>query len=251
MERQKNEQAALDSTETTTPKMTPEEQERAGDAEAQRRNFPLAGLHYTKALNADPTRNSVRLKLGQMMLQQGMFDAAVTQFQDLLTREPNSAPAYQGIGQAYLQQGKLREAETALTKAITLDPSSWVSHNLMGLVYDQQQRYSDAIAAYKAALAIRPREPNVLNNLGLAYALSGDHETAIQFYEQAVRGRLQFTKAAKQSWAWLTPIASGMPMRWNRLKKRRTSRALTIISGWPCLVCGQSKVAAVCFEKGD
>ena len=159
MERQKNEQAALDSTESTTPKMTPEEQERAGDAELQRRNFPLAGLHYTKALNADPMRNSVRLKLGQMMLQQGMFDAGVTQFQEFLTREPNSASAYQGLGQAYLQQGKLREAETALTKAITLDPSSWVSHNLMGLVYDQQQRYSDAIQAYTAALALRPREP--------------------------------------------------------------------------------------------
>ena len=58
--------------------------------------FPLAGLHYTKALNADPTRNTVRLKLAQMMLQQGMFDAAVTQFQDLLTREPNSAACASG-----------------------------------------------------------------------------------------------------------------------------------------------------------
>src|SRR5688572_31882821 len=74
LERQKNEQAALESTEIKAPEMTPEEHERAGDAEAQRRNFPLAGLHYTKALNADPTRNSVRLKLAQLMLQQGMFD---------------------------------------------------------------------------------------------------------------------------------------------------------------------------------
>ena len=47
MERQKNEQAALDSAESTAPKMTPEEQERAGDDEAQRRNFALAGLHYS------------------------------------------------------------------------------------------------------------------------------------------------------------------------------------------------------------
>src|SRR5687767_5634446 len=74
MERQKNEQAALESTETKAPEMTPEEHERAGDDEAQRRNLPLAGLHYTKALNADQTRNTVRLKLGQLMLQQGMFD---------------------------------------------------------------------------------------------------------------------------------------------------------------------------------
>src|SRR5215510_732530 len=125
MERQKNEQAAMDSAEASAPKLTPEEQERAGDTEAQRRNFPMAGLHYTKALQADPTRNTVRLKLGQMMLQQGMFDAAVTQFKDLLTRNPNLAVAHQGIGQAYLQQGKLPEAEAALMKAVALDPSSW------------------------------------------------------------------------------------------------------------------------------
>src|SRR5215467_7445143 len=73
LERQKNEQAALDNTETKAPEMSPEEHERAGDTEAQRRNFPMAGLHYTQALQADPTRNTVRLKLGQMMLQQGMF----------------------------------------------------------------------------------------------------------------------------------------------------------------------------------
>src|SRR5262245_3363940 len=90
LERQKKEQEALDNNETKTPEMTPEEHERAGDAEGQRRNYPLAGLHYTKALTSDPARNSVRLKLGQLMLQQGMFDAAVTQFQDFLTREPGS-----------------------------------------------------------------------------------------------------------------------------------------------------------------
>src|SRR5215472_10378975 len=214
MERQKNEKTALETTESKVPQMTPEEQERAGDAEAQRRNFPLAGLHYTKSLNADPTRNSVRLKLGQMMLQQGMFDAAVTQFQDLLTRDPNSAAAHQGLGQAFLQQGKLREAQAALTKAIALDPSSWLSQNLLGLVYDQEQRHTEAIAAYKAALALRPREPNVLNNLGLAY-------TRRQRYVDALES---FKKVMDE------------PRAYNNL-------------GVALLGIGNAKVAAVCFEK--
>jgi len=248
LDRQKNEQAAFESTETKTPQMTPEEQERAGDAEAQRRNFPLAGLHYTKALNADPTRNSVRLKLGQMMLQQGMFDAAVTQFQDLLTRDPNSAAAHQGLGRAFLQQGKLREAEAALTKAIALDPSSWLSQNLLGLVYDEEQRHTEAIAAYKAALALRPREPNVLNNLGLAYALSGDHETAIHFFEQAVaagstspklHNNLGLAYANRQRYVdALESFKKVMdePRAYNNL-------------GVALLGMGNAKVAAVCFEK--
>ena len=248
MERQKQEQAVLESSDSKAPEMTPDEHERAGDAEAKRRNFPLAGLHYTKALNAEPARNTIRLKLGQMMLQQGMFEAAVTQFQDLVAREPNSAAGHQGLGQAYLQEGKLPEAETALTKAIALDPSSWVSQNLLGLVYDQQQRHPDAITAYNAALAIRPREPNVLNNLGLAYALSGDHETAIRFFEQALaaggtspklHNNLGVAYVHRKRYAdALESFKKSMdePHAYNNL-------------GVALLGMGDAKVAAVCFEK--
>src|SRR5215467_14241740 len=248
MERQKNEQAAMDSAEASAPKLTPEEQERAGDVEAQRRNYPMAGLHYTKALTADPTRNSVRLKLGQMMLQQGMFDAALTQFQDVLIRDPNSAAAHQGIGQAYLQQGKLREAEASLTKAIELDPSSWLSQNLLGLVYDQEQRHTDAINAYKAALTLRPREPNVLNNLGLAYALSGDHETAIQFFEQALAAGSASPKLHNNlgiAYAHQRRYVDALESFKKVMDEPRAYNNL----GVALLGIGNAKVAAVCFEK--
>jgi Flp pilus assembly protein TadD len=248
MERQKNEQAALESAETKAPDMTPEEHERAGDAEAQHRNFPLAGLHYTKALQADPTRNTVRLKLGQLMLQQGMFDAAVTQFQDLLTREPKSPPAHQGIGQAYLHQGKLREAEAALNQAITLDPSSWVSHNLLGLVYDQQQRYSDAIIEYKSALAIHPREPSVLNNLGLAYALSGDHDTAIRLFEQALAAGSISPKLHNNlgmAYVHRKRYVDALESFKRAMDEPRAYNNL----GVALLGVGNAKVAVVCFEK--
>jgi len=248
MERQKHEQAAVESTESSAPKLSPEEEERAGDTEAQRRNFPMAGLHYTKAVNAEPTRNSARLKLGQLMLQQGLFDAAVTQFKDVLTRDPNSAVAHQGIAQAYLQQGKLQEAEAALTKAIALDPSSWVSQNLLGLVYDQQQRHSDAIAAYKAALAIRPREPNVLNNLGLAYALSGDHETAIQFFEQALAAGSNSPKLHNNLRVAYVHRERYVDALESFKKAMDEPRAYNNL-GVSLLAIGNPKVAAVCFEK--
>jgi len=248
MERQKGEQAALGDPTPSTPEMTPEEHERAGDMDAQRRNFFLAGVHYGKALNADPTRNSARLKLGQIFLQQGMLEPALTQFQDLQAREPDSAPAHQRIGHVYLFQGKLLEAETALTKAIALNPSNWVAHNLLGLIYEQSQRYAEAITAYKAALALRPREPGVLNNLGLAYALSGDHEAAIKAYEQA------------------SATGSATPKLYNNLgvayaHGRRYADALEAFKkatdepraynnlGVALLGMGQPTLAVACFEK--
>ena len=248
LERQKNQQAALENTENKTPEMTPEEHERAGDEEAQRRNSPLAGLHYTKALSADPSRNSVRLKLGQLMLQQGMFEPAVRQFQDFVSREPNSAPGHQSLGQAYLQQGKLKEAEAALTTAIALDPSSWVTQNLLGLVYDEQQRHSDAIPAYKAALEIRPREPNVLNNLGLAYALSGDHDTAIKFFEQALAAGSNSPKLHNNlgvAYAYQTRYADALESFKKAMDEPRAYNNL----GATLLGMGRAKIAITCFEK--
>ncbi len=248
LESQKTDQAAQDNQERQVPEMTAEDHERAGDADMQRRNFPVAGVHYTKALKADPTRNSVRLKLGQIFLQQGMLEPALTQFQDLQTRDPKSAPAQQAIGHVYLLQSKLREAEGALTKAIALDQSSWLSHNLLGLVYDQEQRHVDAITEYKAALSLRPREPSVLNNLGLAYALSGDHEAAIQAYEQAVAAgspsaklynNLGVSYVRRQRYADALDAfkkAADEPRAYNNL-------------GVALLGMGKAKLAAACFEK--
>ena len=63
MEHQKGGQGSLEDPTASGPEMTAEEHERAGDMDAQRHNFPLAVIHYSKALKADPTRNSVRLKL--------------------------------------------------------------------------------------------------------------------------------------------------------------------------------------------
>jgi tetratricopeptide (TPR) repeat protein len=248
MEHQKGALGNFEDPTPSVPEMTAEEHERAGDMDTQRRNFPLAGVHYSKALNTDPTRNTVRLKLGQIFLQQGMFEPALTQFQDLRTREPNSAPAYQGIGHVSLLQGKLQAAEAALTKAIALDSSSWLSHNLLGLVQDQEQHHAEAIAAYKAALALRPHEPSVLNNLGLAYALSGDHDAAIQAYEQAVaagsvspklHNNLGVAYAHRQRYAAALESfrkATDEPRAYNNLG--------TVLFGM-----GNPKQAAACFER--
>ncbi len=248
MDTQKGSQGNLEDTTLPAPEMTAEEHERAGDLDAQRRNFPLAGVHYSKALKTDPARNSVRLKLGQIFLQQGMIEPALTQFQELRTWEPNSSPAYQGIGHVYLLQGKLREAEEALTKAVTLDPSNWISQNLLGLAYDQGQRHGDAITAYKAALVLHPREPGILNNLGLAYALSGDHESAIQAYEQALSAGSASPKLHNNlgvAYAWRQRYADAL----DSFKKATDEPRAYNNLGVTLLGMGQVKHAAVCFEK--
>ena len=248
IEQQKKQQEHLAEASTATTELTAEEYERKGDLDAQTRNYPLASLHYDKALKADPTRNAVRLKLGQMFLQQGLLDQALTQFQDLQAREPNSAAVHEGIGQIYLLQGKLTEAEKALTKAITLTPSSWQSHNLLGLLYDQEKRHTDAISSYHRALTYRPREPNVLNNLGLAYALSGNYDSAIDAYEQAVAAGSNSSKLYNN-----LGIAYVQRRRYvdalNTFKKATDEPRAYNNLGVALLGSGSAKKAVVCFEK--
>lgn len=248
VEEQKKQQERLAEATSSTPEMTAEEHERNGDLDAQTRNYPLASLHYDKALKADPTRNSVRLKLGQMFLQQGLLDQALTQFQDLRLREPESAPVHEGIGQIYLMQGKLAESEKALTKAVTLTPSSWQAHNLLGLLYDQEKRHTDAITSYHTALTYRPREPSVLNNLGLAYALSGNYDSAIDAYEQAVAAGSHSPKLYNN-----LGIAYVQRRRYvdalNTFKKATDEPRAYNNLGVALLGIGSSKKAIVCFER--
>lgn len=248
IDEQKKQQEHLAEATSSTPELTAEEYERKGDLDAQTRNYPLASLHYDKALKADPTRNAVRLKLGQVFLQQGLHDQALTQFQDLRAREPKSAPVHEGLGQIYLMQGKLAESEKALTKAIALNPSSWQSHNLLGLLYDRKKLHTDAIAAYHTALTYRPNEPNVLNNLGLAYALSGNYESAIDAYEQAIAAGSTSPKLFNN-----LGIAYAQRRRYvdalNTFKKGTDEPRAYNNLGVALLGVGNTKKAVVCFEK--
>lgn len=248
IDEQKKQQQHLAEATPSTPEMTAEEHERKGDQDAQTRNYPLASLHYDKALKADPARNSVRLKLGQVFLQQGLLDQALTQFQDLRTREPKSAPVHESLGQIYLLQGKLAEAEKALTKSIEITPSNWQSHNLMGLVYDQGKRHADAIVSYHTALTYRPNEPNVLNNLGLAYALSGNYDSAIDAYEQAIAAGSNSSKLYNN-----LGIAYVQRRRYidafNTFKKGTDEPRAYNNLGVALLGVGSARKAIVCFEK--
>jgi Flp pilus assembly protein TadD len=248
MEEQKKQQDYLAEATSSTPEMTVEEHERRGDLDAQNRNYPLASLHYDKALKADPARNSARLKLGQMFLQQSLVDQALTQFQDLRLREPESAPVHEGLGQIYLMQGKSAEAEKALTKAVTLNPASWQAHNLLGLLYDQGKRHADAITSYHTALTYRPREPSVLNNLGLAYALSGNYDSAIDAYEQAIAAGSNAPKLYNN-----LGIAYVQRRRYvdafNTFKKATDEPRAYNNLGVAFLGVNSAKKAVVCFEK--
>ena len=248
VDEQKQQQERLEEATSTVPELTAEEHERRGDLHAQAKNYPLASLHYGKALKADPARNPVRLKLGQMFLQQGLLDQALTHFQDLQTRQSESAPVYEGLGQIYLMQGKLAESEEALTKAITLDSASWQSHNLLGLLYDQQKRHADAVAAYRTALTYRSREPNVLNNLGLAYALKGNYDAAIDAYEQAVAAGSNSPKLYNN-----LGIAYVQRRRYvdalNTFKKATDEPRAYNNLGVALLGVNKAKKAVVCFEK--
>jgi tetratricopeptide (TPR) repeat protein len=237
VDEQKKQQEHLAEATSTTPELTAEEHERKGDLDAQARNYPLASMHYDKALKADPARTAIRLKLGQVYLQQGLHDQALTFFQEVQTREPESAPAYEGLGQAYLMQGRHAEAEQALTKAITLN-----------LLYDQQKRHTEAIAAYHLALTHRPREPNVLNNLGLANALSGNYDAAIEAYEQARTAGSTSPKLYNNlgiAYAQRSRYADAL----HAFKKATDEPRAYNNLGVALLGIGQAQLAVACFEK--
>ncbi|MGC3974354.1 MAG: tetratricopeptide repeat protein [Nitrospira sp.] len=241
-------QGSLEDSTSAIPEMTAEEHERAGDMDVQRRNFPLASVHYSKSLQAQPSRDTVRLKLGQIFLQQGMLNPALTRFQELVTRIPHSAEGYQGIGHVFLMQGKLQESEDALKKSLTLVPGNWQTHNFLGLVYDQMKRHDEAITSYKAALALHPGEPGLLNNLGLAYALSGDHDAAIQTYEQALTAGSASPKLHNNlgvAYAHRQRYADAL----NSFKKATDEPRAYNNLGVVLFSLGNPKQAAVCFEK--
>jgi tetratricopeptide (TPR) repeat protein len=102
---------------------------------------------------------------GQMFLEQGRLDEAMTAFTRTIERDSGLYEAYMSRGLVFLQEGLLPEAAEEFTAALRVDPGAWKVYTNLGFVYAQQGRTEEAAAAFRRALALNPGDTLARENL--------------------------------------------------------------------------------------
>lgn len=162
--------------------------------EAER--YPEAEAQYRALLPTDEI--TVALGLGTALLRRQKVTEARAALEPVLTRA-DSAEAQLALGQLLLQEGRLDEAMTALVKARQLNPELAHVRVTIGSVLWRQRKTEEALQEWRAECKAHPDHFEALYMLGSALSLNADTraeaETALR---KAVALRPRNTRASYQ-----------------------------------------------------
>jgi len=125
--------------------------------------------------------------LGNVLLDKGQVDEAMTHYQKALELQPRYADACNNLGSALLEKNRVDEAITCYQKALELQPDYALAHNNLGNALLRKGQVDEAIAHYQKSLAIQPDYANAWNNLGTAFRQKGHLDEAITDYCKALK----------------------------------------------------------------
>jgi len=147
----------------------------------------LRGSGSRTSVRANQTRANEAVDLGKRLMDQGLLDQALLEFEKAIEINPTLTTAYMGTGYIYRERGGFETAETQYAKAAKLAPNEFDPNYWHGYTLQMLNRVAEAVRAYLRALSIRPEDFNANLNLATAYLQLGENAQAVIYAERAVR----------------------------------------------------------------
>jgi tetratricopeptide (TPR) repeat protein len=166
-----------------------------GNLLLQKGKVDEAITHFHEALQIKPDYTEAHNNLGYALFQKGGADEAIVQYQQALQINPDYANAHNNLGLALLQQGKVEDALDQYHQALRINPDDAEAHNNLGVVLFQKGNMDDAILNYQQALQTKHDYSEAQNNLGSALLQKGKIDEAIIQYQQALQTKPDYAEA--------------------------------------------------------
>jgi len=132
------------------------------------------------------------INLGGALLQKGLVDEAISQYQKALEINPRFAEARFDLGDAFLQKGMVDAAISQYRKAVEIKPDYAQAQYSLGCALFQKGEVEEAIARYEKATEIKPGYAQAYTNWAHVLATSRKASVrngpkAVELAEQANR----------------------------------------------------------------
>lgn len=146
-----------------------------------------AATQFAAAIRIQPSYAEAHNKLGVAFMELGRHAEAVSHYQESLRLQPDLAPAHNNLGNALAAQGKTEEAIIRYQQSLKLNSENPLTHNSLGSALDDLGRVDEAIAQYHMALELNPELAAAHNNLAAAFARKGEIVKAMNEVRNALR----------------------------------------------------------------
>lgn len=151
-----------------------------GRAQGLRNSSPTAGQGQTSQEQADDAYQH-----GMHLLNDGRYQEALREFQQLAKLAPNLPQGPTGEGIAFALLGKPSEAIDELKKALILAPNFWVARRELGILYWQQNSHELAAKELAPLAQMFPDDTAVNLILGQYYFEQKRYSQALECFSKA------------------------------------------------------------------
>jgi tetratricopeptide (TPR) repeat protein len=141
---------------------------------------------YQSALQVDPYRDDIRLKLGNQYFSEGKYEDARAQYAEAVRLNPSTVNRY-SLGQAYIEIGRYADAEAQYAEIQRMSPEQAGGFLGMGLTYSREGKPEEAIGQFTHAAELDPNLFEAYAQMGYAYADMGEMENAEQMVDYLER----------------------------------------------------------------
>lgn len=152
--------------------------------------------YFTLAAETDPDAANPWAALGSMAHEEARWEDALRCYREALLREPDAADLQVQLGYALLETRQGAAAEQAFLQALELDPSEYSAYLGLSEVYRFANRREDQISMVDQAMALAPDDADVWNARGVALEVTERWKEATAAYEKALALEPLHRKAA-------------------------------------------------------
>jgi tetratricopeptide (TPR) repeat protein len=154
--------------------------------------YPAALEQYQLGLQTEPTNPDLHIGLAYNYYGDGRISDAIISFEDALAADPENASAYDGLAHMYIQLGDAPLAEQNALQAVELNPNIARAQGRLGEAYFRQNNYLNAIPPLENAIEMygKATELNArfFNMLATAYIRNSlsDCPKAVPLFQQVL-----------------------------------------------------------------
>jgi type IV pilus assembly protein PilF len=147
-----------------------------------------AEKHYKQALEIRPNFSEAKVNLGNLYLDQGRLDEAITLYEQALNDMLYATPyiAETNLGWAYFKKGNSAQAIEHLRAAVTQNPSFCLGYKDLGLVQDSRGDLAAACTEFGRFVQACPKVPEAHQLLGSCLVRQGHAAEARASFDACV-----------------------------------------------------------------
>jgi protein O-mannosyl-transferase len=147
--------------------------------------LPEAQTECEKAISILPGYPPLVGELGEILLAEGKFDAAIEKFKLVEKMDPRMVGIHVPWGRALMAQKRFEAAQAEFRTVIGAEPNNFEAHSSLGEIFMISGNTAGAVEEYRHSLQAQPNQPELLNNV--AWMLATDSHKEIRNGADAVQ----------------------------------------------------------------